>query len=170
MMLRRGTGGYYVNGVLARWPRAAISIRDSETYARAGSTATPSMTTTDLSVNNVVAIESAAFFQTGGTSTQNSFDMTANSLTNNTTATATSVFTAYPATIGATTTEAAFDWAPATGQPGSTGGMTSFTGKLATKATGASATGHTYVGTAYMGAAAPGGTKWWQGWTKYSRN
>lgn len=171
MMIRRGSGGYYVNGLLARWPRAAISLRDTETYARAGSTTTPSMTTTDLAVSNIVAIESPTFWQAAsGTTVQNSFDMTANALTNNTTATAAGMFTAYPATIGATTTEAAFDWAPAAGQPGATGGMSAFTGKLASKATGASATGHTFTGTAYMGAAAPGGTKWWQGWTKYSRN
>src|SRR5690606_15494612 len=28
MLLRRGTGGVYVNGVIARWPTAAISLRD----------------------------------------------------------------------------------------------------------------------------------------------
>lgn len=171
MMIRRGSGGYYVNGLLAKWSRAAISIRDTETYARAGSTSTPDMASTDLAVRNIVAIESPTFFQaSSGSTVQNSFDMTANSLTNNTTATASTVFTAFPAAISAATTETAFDWAPAAGQPGATGGLTSFTGKLATKAAGASATGHTYVGTAYMGAAAPGGTKWWQGWTRYARN
>ena len=171
MMIRRGSGGYYVNGLLARWSRAAISLRDSETYARAGSTTSPDMATTDLAVRNVVAIESPVFWQAAsGTTVQNSFDMTTNALTNNATATASTVFTLFPATISGTTTEAAFDWAPAAGQPGATGGLSTFTGKLATKATGASATGHTFTGTAYMGAAAPGGTKWWQGWTKYSRN
>lgn len=171
MMIRRGSGGYYVNGIVARWPRAAISLRDNETYARAGSTTTPNMTTTDLAINNVLAVESPTFWQAAsGTTVQNSFDMTANALTNNTTATAAALFTAFPATIGATTTAAAFDWAPVTGQPGATGGLTTFTGKLATKATGASATGHTYTGTGYLGAAAPGGTKWWQGWTAYARN
>ena len=28
MMLRRGTGGYYVNGVVARWPADGVSLRD----------------------------------------------------------------------------------------------------------------------------------------------
>ena len=35
MMLRRGTGGYYVNGVVARFPRGGVSLRDPETLPRA---------------------------------------------------------------------------------------------------------------------------------------
>src|SRR5690606_14198120 len=34
LVLRRGTGGYYLNGVVARWPRGAISMRDSTTNNR----------------------------------------------------------------------------------------------------------------------------------------
>ena len=30
-VLRRGTGGYYVNGVVARWPKAGFGIRDAGT-------------------------------------------------------------------------------------------------------------------------------------------
>jgi hypothetical protein len=171
MMIRRGAGGYYVNGLLARWPRAAISIRDNNTYARAGSTASPDLATTDLAVRNVVAIESPTFFQAAsGTTVQNSFDMTANALTNNTTVQATALFTAFPATTSATTTQAAIDWAPAAGSVAATGGMTAFTGRISTRAAAAAATGHTFAGTGYVGAAAPGGTKWWQGWTRYSWN
>ncbi len=33
-VLRRGTGGYYLNGVVARWPRAAISLRDTTSNNR----------------------------------------------------------------------------------------------------------------------------------------
>ena len=50
MMLRRGTGGFYVNGVVSRWSRGAISIRDAETFARAASAVTPDLATTDLAV------------------------------------------------------------------------------------------------------------------------
>ena len=35
MMLRRGTGGYYINSVFARFPSAGISLRDAETFGRA---------------------------------------------------------------------------------------------------------------------------------------
>ena len=169
MMIRRGSGGYYVNGLVARWPRAAISIRDNNTYARAGSTATPDLATTDLAVRNVVAVEAPVFFQAAsGTTVQNSFDMTANALTHNTTATTAAQFAGFAAATSETTVESAFDWTPATASVAASGGLTSFSGRIATKAGTASATGHTYSGTGYVGAAAPGGAKWWQGWTRYS--
>ena len=164
MMLRRGVGGWYVNGLLARWPRAAISVRDTETYQRAGGSATPDLATADLAVKNVLVAESTAPFQTGGSSTQNEFDLAGNAITNSTTATLASLFTAFPATIDATTTAAAFDWTPPAGSPAAAGGLATFTGKLATAA------GTAVTGTAYVGAAQPGGTKWWQGWTAYARN
>ncbi len=59
---------------------------------------------------------------------------------------------------------ASFDWTPAAGSPAATGGLTAFTGNMAT------ATGTFVQGTAYRGAAAPAGAKWWTGWTTYARN
>lgn len=164
MMLRRGTAGYYVNGVIARWPRAAISIRDNETYVRAGSVAAQDLATADLAVKNVLIAETAAPFQSGGSSTQNPLDLADNAITNNTSTTTASLFTAFPTTVDATTTAAAFDWTPAATSPLGTGGLAAFTGKLGTAA------GALVTGTAYVGAAEPGGTKWWQGWTTYARN
>lgn len=160
MMLRRGTAGFYVNGVVARWPRGAISIRDAETYARAGSVVTPDLASADLAVRNVLIAESALAFQTG--TGQNAFDMTSNNIVQDGTLT-TALFTAFPSTIGATTTSAAFDWTPATGSAAATGGLATFSGKLATAA------GSAVTATAYRGAAAPGGAKWWAGWTVYSQ-
>jgi hypothetical protein len=164
LMLRRGTAGYYVNGLLARWPRAAVSIRDGETYVRAGSTASQDLATADLAVKNVLIVESAAPFQTGGSSTQNTLDLAGNAITSNTSNTTASLFTAFPTTVDATTTAAAFDWTPGGASPAGSGGLATFTGKLATAA------GTAVTGTAYLGAAQPGGTKWWQGWTTYARN
>lgn len=164
MMLRRGVGGWYVNGIVARWPRAAISLRDTETFARAGSAATPDLATADLAVKNVFIAQSDAAFQSGGSSTQNAFDLASNAIEHNTTATLASLFTAFPAAVDGSTTAAAFDWTPPPGSPGATGGLTTFTGKLATAA------GTAGTGTPYLGAAEPGGAKWWQGWTVYARN
>ena len=161
-MLRRGTAGYYVNGVLSRWPRAAISVRDAETYVRAGSAATQDLNTVDLAVKNVLVAESAAPFQAG--TGQNSLDLAGNAITNNTTATTASLFTAFPTTVDASTTAAAFDWTPPAASPAAAGGLATFTGKLATAA------GTVVTGTSYVGAAQPGGQKWWQGWTIYARN
>ena len=165
IMLRRGTGGYYVNGIVARWPRAGVSLRDTATYNRAGATATQDLATADLAVKNVLFVETPTVFQgANGTNVQNSFDLASNGLTTNAATTA-SLFTAFPATVTAATTASAFDWTPAAGSPETTGGLATFTGKLATKVAGT-----TITGTSYLGAAAPGGTKWWAGWTVYVQN
>jgi len=164
MMLRRGTGGYYVNGIVARFPRAGVSIRDTATYNRAGATATQDLASADLALKNVLFVETAVTFQgANGTNVQNSLDMASNGLTTNAATTA-SLFTAFPATTSETTTAAAFDWTPTAGAPAATGGMTTFNGKLATKVAGSAV-----AGTGFLGAAAPGGTKWWAGWTVYTQ-
>jgi hypothetical protein len=165
MVLRRGVGGYYVNGIIARYPRFGLAVRDAETYARAGSVATPDLATADLAVRNVLFVEVPTLFDPSGAT----FDLAGNSIVNNTTATTGSLFTAFPATATTSTTEAAFDWTPAASSPAATGGLATFTGKLATKTATATPTGNTVAGTDYLGAAAPGGPKWWQGWTKYAQ-
>lgn len=160
MVLRRGTGGYYVNGVIARFPRGAIAMRDLDTYARAGSVATPDLATTDLAVRNVLSAENSVVFETG--TGRNAFDLVGNSIVSST-ATAASLFTALHA-AGTVPTLAGLDWTPSAGAAIATGGLATFTGKLATKA------GTFVTGTTYLGAAAPGGVKWWSGWTVYTRN
>ncbi|MGQ0767134.1 MAG: hypothetical protein ACT4OZ_15915 [Gemmatimonadota bacterium] len=165
VMLRRGTGGFYVNGVVARWPRAAVSVRDAETYVRGGSTATQDLVTSDLAVKNLLFLDSPTIFQSGGSSTQNSLDLAGNALTNSTGAvTVQQLFTAFPATVSDATTASAFDWTPVAGSAATSGGLSTFTGKLST------ASGSVVTGTAYRGAANPAGPRWWQTWTAYARN
>lgn len=170
MMLRRGTGGYYVNGIVSRFPRFGVSVRDADTYVRAGSVATPNLTTADLAVRNVLFTDVTTVFDNGAGTTQNSFDMAGNSLVQSAATTA-SLFAAFPATApDLTTTAAAFDWTPSATSAAASGGMATFTGKLATATTAALASGNgTVSGTSYVGAAAPGGTKWWAGWTVYAQ-
>lgn len=160
IVLRRGTAGHYVNGIVARWPRAAVSVRDIETYQRAGSVATPDLTTADLAIRNLLLVENAADFQTGQ---QPPFDLTGNALRSNATG-ATALFTALPTTTSATTTAADFDWTPSAASLAASGGLTTFAGKLATKA------GTVVAATAFVGAANPAGPKWWSGWTAYAKN
>lgn len=173
MMLRRGTGGYYVNGVIARFPRFGVSVRDAQKYTMAGSTATPDLATANLAVKNVLVVESPAAFepQAAGSSTvQNSFDLAGNGIVFNGSATAASLFTAFPTSVTATTNATAFDWTPSASSLAASGGMASFSGKLSTATTTPLASGSgTVTGTAYVGAAAPGGTKWWAGWTAYAQ-
>jgi len=164
MMLRRGTGGYYINSVFARFPAAGISLRDAETFVRAGSAAVPDLATSDLIVRNNYFAETPVLFQANAATpaTQFSLDAAGNSLTLNTNAAA-ALFVAIPAKGSVPAGIDAFDFTPAASSPIATGGTNSFTGKISTKA------GSIVAPTPYMGAVAPGGTKWWQGWTVYFR-
>ena len=144
-----------------------MSLRDDATYSlRAGGTPTQDLATADLALKNLYFTENAAgiFQGPNGTNVQNSLDLATNALVDGGATTTASLFTAFPTTIDGSTTAAAFDWTPASGAPIATGGLTTFTGKLATAA------GTTVTGTAYLGAADPSGAKWWQGWTVYARN
>ena len=169
MMLRRGTGGYYVNGVVARFPLGGASLRDSLTFVRAERAATPNLTTTDLALLNTYFVETPRVFQAasapGAAVQQNLFDLTGNNLVlADGTVTTASLFAALPATAAVPSGLSAFDFTPASGAAIATGGLATFTGKLSTK-------GGTFItGTAYRGAADPAGAKWWTGWTAYARS
>ena len=156
MVLRRGTGGFYVNGVLSRWARAAISIRDQATMDR--------MATGDLLLSNILVSESPTVFEQGSAPiiSAPAIDTVAVNIRRNA-ANAAALFTTFPAATPTSAT--AFDWTPATGSPARTGGLTTFTGKLATVNTG-----NFITPTAYLGAADPAGAKWWAGWTRYVQN
>ena len=161
MMIRRGSGGYYINGVLGRFPRAGISMRDLETYARAGSAPVPDMATTDLAMKSLYFADVAGtLFQTG--TGQSTFDAAGNNLTLGSGSTQ-SLFNALPNLGEVPAGIAAFDFSPASGSPIATGGLNALTGKLQSRA------GTFVTPTPYMGAIAPGGTKWWTGWTVYNR-
>lgn len=154
MMLRRGTGGHYVNGIVARYSRAAISLRDQPTLDR--------ITAGDLSLKNLLLAENAVIFQpAAGSTVQGTVDLAANAI-EAVEATTASLFTAFP--TGTPANAAAFDWTPSATSAARTGGLTTFSGQLATKA------GAFITGTSYRGAADPNGAKWWQGWTNYLEN
>jgi len=151
MVLRRGTGGHYVNGVIGRMARAAISLRDAGTADR--------IADGDLTLNNILIAESPVIYQpaqTGG-----AIDTVAANIIR-TSETAASLFTALPAAVPSDASQV--DWTPSANSPLATGGLTAFTGELATAA------GNFVTPTAYRGAAAPGGEKWWQGWTRFAGN
>jgi hypothetical protein len=155
MMLRRGTGGYYVNGVVARWPRAAVSLRDATTNARAEAS--------DLLLRNLLLVQNGAAFQpqTQGSSTlQYELDLGANQIEVRDDLTTASLFAGFPAVP----TLDALDWTPAADSPLRSGGLTTFPDELAAKA------GSYITPTAYRGAVDPNGPKWWLGWTNYARN
>jgi hypothetical protein len=155
MMLRRGTGGHYVNGVVARWPRAAVSIRDAATNDRVNSG--------ELLVRNLLLVQNGAAFQPqsqGSSTLQYDLDLDANQIEVRDDLTTASLFVGFPATP----TREGLDWTPAVGSPLRSGGLESFPAELAAKA------GSFITPTSYRGAADPNGPKWWSGWTNYVRN
>jgi hypothetical protein len=151
MMLRRGTGGYYVNGVAARWERAGISLRDQSTIDR---------TASELIVNNIHVADVGATFQTGGSSVQGTLPLAPNNIVEGAEA-ASALFVALPTNP---TDASQINFTPANGASIATGGTGAFAGDLATKA------GTFVTGTAYRGAGDPAGPTWWSGWTFYADN
>jgi hypothetical protein len=167
MVLRRGTGGYYVNGIIARWPKAAIALRDSATATRA--------TAGDLVLRNISIVETgttagtnAPMFEGGtacptvpSTTCRFTLDGGANAIVAEAgTVTAAATFAGLPAQP----TTATLDFSLVAGAAARTGGTGVFTGALLTK-------GGTFVlGTTYRGAWDPSGTPWWAGWTNFAQN
>ena len=150
MILRRGTAGYYVNGLVARWEKAAYSLRDTSTANR--------ITAGLLILSNVVDAEVGAQFhagQNGGTFDPGTFSLTASALT------AGATFTALPADPAA---PGDFNFIPLVASEAAAGGLNPFTGDILTKA------GAFITATTYRGAVDPAGPQWYSGWTNYVDN
>jgi hypothetical protein len=166
MVLRRGTGGYYLNGVVTRFPRGAISLRDS--------------TSNNRFLADSLIVRNLYFAESGTQASNNPFDVASasqfgteaafaargsNIAAGTSAVTAASLFTALP-TATAGSSAAQFDWTPGATSPIATGGLNSFAGdaRIAARA------GAFIVPTSYRGAASPSGPKWWANWTIYARN
>lgn len=159
MNLRRGVGGLYVNGVVARYSRAGISFRGEQTNQRIADGV--------MALRNVYFTDNGSTFLAPGGSgegAQYALDLAANALEEGSAATA-SLFTALP-TSTQNADAASFDWTPAAGSPIATGGLNDFSGLP--EALRNAAAGFV-TPTTYRGAADPNGAKWWQGWTNYAR-
>lgn len=148
MVLRRGTAGHYVNGIIAHWPTAAIGYRDAQSKARELDGL--------LTIQGLYVAETATLFQSG----QQQYEGPGEIEHQPATAAAT-IFSSLPANPA---NAAEFDWSLAPGVAPRTGGLVIFTGNLAARAGGA------IGGTTFRGAADPNGPKWWQGWTTYTDN
>ena len=158
LLARRGTGGTWVNGIIARWPEAAISVFDPQTDAR--------LTTDSLDIRNVLLTENSRNFDAVGASNRfgQETKFAAKSLLQSAAGTtAASLYTAVPApgaAIGGFGSQ--LDYTPAAASAARTGGLATFAGTVAARA------GTFVSGTAYVGAADPNATdKWWTGWTRY---
>jgi len=151
MVIRRGSGGYFTHGIVARWQRQGLSVRDALTNTQ--------LTANDsLNIVNMLFAENAANYDADASANfgKAAVFTTENHVTSG--ATAASLFTSLTAT--------ALDWSPAGGSPAGT-----VQNPVAIPAGYTAAFfGGTLTPGAHFGAAAPGGTKWWQGWTSYAQN
>ena len=114
-----------------------------------------------ISIRNVLIVETPLALQ----ASQQTYDLPGNNVVFEQATTAASLLSGLPAVpTTAATTGASFDWSLTALAAARTGGLTTFTGDLLTRA------GTFVTGTVYRGAWDPTGTKWWEGWTSYSRN
>jgi hypothetical protein len=148
-VIRRGTGGYFTNGILARWSRQGLTIRDAVTNSQ--------LTSNDsLNIVNLLLAENGTNYDDDAGSNFGKAPVFAADNHVVTAATTASLFASLAAPN--------FDWTPAAGSPAA-----SITGAIAIPA---GYTGSFFGGTltpgAYFGAADPAGAKWWDGWTSYA--
>ncbi len=149
-VVRRGSGGTFVNGVIARWPGVGISIRDAESEALLG--------VDSLMVRNVILAENGSNFEPVGTNFGSELDDPANDIQSLADAgSAAALFNSLD--------PASLDFAPASGSAAASGGLTTFPSVLADRVSGDG-----IVGTSYIGAIDPAGPKWYEGWTAYNAN
>lgn len=150
ILVRRGTGGVWINGVIARYP-TGIEVRDTATFNR--------IDADSLILSNILLADNTAATASnvaGRTVPTTGLEMS--------TASTSALFTSVPP-AGSEPTVAALDFTPAPGSPLASGGMNSFSGVIAARA------GSFIQPTTYRGAAATSGVnvRWWQGWTVYAR-
>ena len=157
-VLRRGTGGTYINGVFGRWPTRAITIRDSTSNNR--------LLVDSLTISNIYAVENGASTDPGPTDfgTQAAIGAFIDSAAAGVTA-ASVLGAGFPA-AGVIPTVATLNWQPGAGSPIAIGGLASF----ASKPKIAARAGSFITPTTYRGAVDPAGPAWFAGWTVYYRN
>ena len=148
MVLRRGTGGYLTNGIVARWQAQGLSVRDPETDAL--------LTADSLNLSNILLAENGLNYDDDASG---DFGVAAAFTASNhveDAGTAAALFTSL--------TPASLDWTPPALSPAAAGAGTVVIPAEYT----AAYFGGTLTNTTYFGAADPAGTKWWAGWTNYA--
>lgn len=165
-VLRRGSGGSFLNGVIARWQGTGWNVRDAATDSlrRVDSLSTGGIFLAENGGGDFDAANACTDTGDGGScgTAANFPNITSTGLS------AASLFLALPAS-GGTPSTGAFDWTPAPGSPLVDGGVTTPPGRMGPRLQ-AFFGGNPMPVTSYAGAAPPAGPKWWEGWTNYTRN
>jgi hypothetical protein len=154
IVVRRGSGGTLVNGVVTRWQAQGLSVRESvtDTLRQRDSLYLGGVLLTDNQLGAFDAPGGAGF----GTAANFPGAVAGTNA-------AASLFAALPTGVPTTAT---LDWTPTAVLQG--GGLAAFPARVAARVNGFF--GGTLATTPYRGAAAPAGPRWWQGWTTYARN
>jgi hypothetical protein len=148
---RRGTAGFFANGIMARWKGIAVNIRDAWTDSLL-------LNYDSLNISNVLLAQNGFNYDTTGAG----FGQAPAFASDNHLVFAASV--AADTLLGISLNPSGLDWTPKAGAPATTGATTVPAAKVA------GYFGGTWVNTTYLGAADPNGPKWWQGWTSYAIN
>jgi hypothetical protein len=148
---RRGTGGQFFNGVIARWPGRAINVRDAWT----GTLLVPR---DSLNIVAALLAQNAVNYDP----VASNFGQEAKFAADAHKAFATDVLVDTLLGINLTTTS--LDWTPKAGSPATTGGQSVLAARVA------GFYDASWANTTFLGAGDPAGMKWWQGWTQYLTN
>jgi hypothetical protein len=169
-VLRRGTAGTMINGIIARWPGTGLQMRDAFV---------DSLRLRDsLNIANLILAEngpaaSPTNYDGAGKDTDPALAEGARRFAQQTKfANENHRVGTQAAALITSLNPSGLDWTPKTtaGQPDpTTGGTQVLPPKLGARVAGYPYSGG-WVNTPYLGAAAPGGPKWWQGWTAYFIN
>jgi hypothetical protein len=156
-VLRRGTGGTFRDGILARWKGIAINVRDAWT----DSLFVASNGRDSLDIQGLVLAQNGFNLDTVGAGFAQSTNWDAGRLA---TLQQFATNVAVDTLLGLSLNPAALDWTPKAGSPATAG----FVNAPAARVAGYF--GGSWQNTGFIGAAQPGGAKWWQGWTAYNIN
>lgn len=158
VVIRRGSGGTFVNGIVARWPGVAFSLRDAATQAL--------LDADTITVRNIVLADNGAAFDAPGKNLGPVLDQPSNNIVQ--ASSTASLFVSLPA-VGAAPSTGSLNWTTAPGSTAASAGLASFAGtRIAGRVN--NFFGGSMPATAYAGAADPAAPNWWEGWTVYLRN
>lgn len=165
-VMRRGTGGSFVNGVITRFQGIGWNVRDfaTDSLRRVDSLSAAGVVVADNAAGNFDPADACTSSGDGGScgTAANFPGITASAQS------ASSLFLALPSS-GSTPSTGTIDWTPTLAGPLATGGTTAPPGRIGSRMQSFFG-GNPMPLTSYVGAAPPGGPKWWEGWTNYARN
>jgi hypothetical protein len=160
-VVRRGSAGNFVNGIIARWPGVGMSVRDQESKDR--------MDEDSLFIRNIVLADNGSNFEAPATGKFGYVLSDSATAWNIMTSTLGALFSGALPTSGTTVTTANLNIGLASGATAATGGLSSFPSVLSARVQ--NFFGGTMPATSYIGAVDPSATtQWFAGWTNWERN